>query len=103
MVEELNEGSFSTVVNTIFKFEVAPAQTVELKLVEVHGESSGMPKAEGQERFALYFVGPGESFLPQKSYPVRHEQIGDFEIFLVPIAREADGFRYEAVFNRVTT
>jgi hypothetical protein len=30
---------------------------------------------------------------------MEHEQMGEFEIFLVPIARDENGFLYEAVFN----
>jgi hypothetical protein len=30
-----------------------------------------------------------------------HEKMGNESLFLVPIAREADGFHYEAVFNNL--
>ena len=29
-----------------------------------------------------------------------HDAIGDFELFIVPVAQTSDGFLYEAVFNR---
>lgn len=102
MLEELTEEAFSAQLNTTFQVEALPAQTVEIKLVEVLGASNGMPTVDGQERFGLYFTGPGDSFLQQQTYLMRHEQLGDLEIFLVPIAREADGFRYEAIFNRLS-
>ncbi len=49
--------------------------------------------------FSLHFSGPAEPFLPQRVYPMRHEKLGVLEIFLVPIARTAEGFTYEAVFT----
>ncbi|MGA6982749.1 MAG: hypothetical protein WBZ11_14440 [Candidatus Sulfotelmatobacter sp.] len=32
---------------------------------------------------------------------MKHDSIGDFELFLVPIARDDSGTHYEAVFNRL--
>jgi hypothetical protein len=51
------------------------------------------------ERFSAFFVGPEQPLLPQLTYTVNHEQMGEFELFLVPVARIDGGFRYEAVFN----
>jgi hypothetical protein len=47
--------------------------------------------------FRLEFVGPADPPLPQGTYPF---EVGDEEhdIFIVPVAREAAGFRYEAIF-----
>ncbi|NIJ21940.1 hypothetical protein FHS95_003651 [Sphingomonas naasensis] len=47
--------------------------------------------------FRLEFVGPDAPVLPQAIY--RFAGAGDaHEIFIVPIARDAGGVRYEAVF-----
>ena len=51
------------------------------------------------ERFSAVFSGPPDIFLPQQTYRVSHPEMGEFEIFLVAIGQEADGFRYEAVYN----
>jgi hypothetical protein len=48
--------------------------------------------------FTLEFVAPGEP-LPQQTYALSHEVLGTHLVFLVPIAREGDSIRYEAVFN----
>jgi hypothetical protein len=32
---------------------------------------------------------------------IKHERLGMFDLFLVPVSRERDGMRYEAVFNRL--
>ena len=48
--------------------------------------------------FRLEFVGPAEIVLPQAIYPLSRD--GETrEIFIVPIARDAAGTRYEAIFN----
>jgi hypothetical protein len=32
---------------------------------------------------------------------MEHEALGSFELFIVPIRKDDEGFYYEAVFNRV--
>jgi hypothetical protein len=32
---------------------------------------------------------------------MKHDSIGDFDLFLVPIGRDESGTFYEAVFNRL--
>lgn len=103
MSEHLNERNFSEQLGTIFRVETSSSSLVELKLVEVQGASNGLPEVAGQERFALYFTGSNEQFLQQRSYSLRHQELGDLEIFLVPIAQDENGFRYEAVFNRLAS
>lgn len=97
MTPSLTENEFSKHLNT--KFKVAIEQPVELELEQV---KSYVPKGDeqtGMERFSAFFIGPSESYLQQASYPIEHEQMGRFELFLVPVSRDAKGFRYEAVFN----
>jgi hypothetical protein len=53
-----------------------------------------------QEQFSLRFRGDREKVFPQRIYAMKHEVIGEFELFLVPIGRDDSGTFYEAVFNR---
>jgi uncharacterized protein DUF6916 len=53
-----------------------------------------------QEQFSLRFRGDREKVFPQRIYPMKHDAIGELELFLVPIARDDSGTFYEAVFNR---
>ena len=55
------------------------------------------PSVRTAGSFRLEFLGPIDPALPQAIYPLDD---GDevLEIFIVPIAREAAGMRYEAVF-----
>jgi len=97
-LEELTEETFREHLNSKFRVEVG-GQRAELELVEVAGDKSGLPKLEGVERFSIYLLGPGP--LPQSIYSLEHEHLGTLEIFIVPIAREGDRTRYEAVFSHV--
>jgi hypothetical protein len=98
MAAELTEAEFSKHVNT--KFRVMPdAEAVDLELVEVKGYPGRPEDQQGMERFSLFFRGPAKPFLTQSTYSLAHEGMGTFDLFLVPIKPDAEGSRYEAVFN----
>jgi hypothetical protein len=95
----LTEKEFSQHVNTNYRVNVAEAAPIELELLEVKPHVSAPIEPDGMERFQIYFRGPANIFLPQGTYSFSHERMGDFDLFLVPVAKEESGFRYEAVFN----
>ena len=101
MAATLTENEFSQHLNTKYRVNVDASKPIELELVEVKSyvNKDTPGEQEGMERFSIYFRGPADNFLPQGIFQVTHERMGDFELFLVPIAREELGFRYEAVFN----
>ena len=49
--------------------------------------------------FSLLFRNASAFLFPQQTYTMRHPRVGDVGIFLVPIARDRDGFLYQALFN----
>ena len=97
MSAPLTEEEFSKHVNT--KFRVVNEQPIELELTEVKGYSSKPHEQTGMERFSAFFRGPADRDLAQQTYAIEHEQMGTFDLFLVPVSRDENGFRYEAVFN----
>jgi hypothetical protein len=74
----------------------ADGQTYELALVEC--SRLGQAALERQP-FSLVFLGPREPVLPQQIYPLSHDDLGRIDLFLVPIAQDEDGTRYEAIFT----
>lgn len=98
MEPNLTEKEFSQHVGSEFALNINE-QNIRLKLAEVKGYLAQGNEQTGMERFSVFFEGPGDILLPQATYPIRHEQMGEFELFLVPISRDETGFRYEAVFN----
>ncbi len=101
MTDELHQQDFAVRLHT--RFEVLDPYTgsdrviCELELVEVSEEK----RTVRQEIFSIVLTGPEQCFLPQRIYRVRHEGLGQQEIFLVPVGRDADGYHYQAVFNRL--
>jgi hypothetical protein len=93
-MREVTWNDFADSVGTVYRVELGERH-VELTLdraAEI--PSGGRPGGS----FRLEFLGPRDAVLPQAIYPFRH---GDelLEIFIVPIGRDQDGTRYEAIFN----
>jgi hypothetical protein len=98
MSTNLTHEEFSKHVGTQFKIALAESE-LSLTLVEVKAYMPGENEQDGMERFSVFFDGPADLLLPQQTYLLRHEQMGEFELFLVANSRDAKGIRYEAVFN----
>ena len=99
MAEQLTEEDFSRHLHTTFRVRAEGAEALELELTEVLSYRGGENEQDGMERFSLFFQGPGGDMLKQNTYELEHERLGSLMLFLVPIAKNERGFRYEAVFN----
>ena len=95
----LTEEEFSRHLNTDFRLHRGDGPPIDLELVEVKGYLTKAGEQTGMERFSAFFKGPTEPYLAQNTYSLQHDQMGEFPIFLVPIARDEQGVRYEAVYN----
>lgn len=71
---------------------------VDFVLVEARSLST-RPQSGMRVPFSLLFRNAASVLFPQQTYLMRHDSIGEIGIFLVPVARERDGFLYQAVFN----
>ena len=87
---------FTENLNTKFQIPVNDSQRVEVELAEI----SELKKTPRNEEFAIVFRGPKEAFLGQGMRPLEHDQLGKFDLFIVPIRDDDKGYYYEAVFNR---
>lgn len=94
MTENFNYETLAGQLNTKFAL-IDAAEPFELELVEVTEPTV----TASQTFFSLYFLSRGDFMLPQGTYRLNHEQLGEMIIFLVPTARDNNGFKYEAVFN----
>ena len=97
MEASLTHEEFSKNANTKFKAQADDNTSVELELISV----SELKLYPQQEEFVLEFLGPFNMFLDQGVRNFTHDQMGDFELFIVPVKQDAQGFYYEAIFNRL--
>ena len=71
----------------------------DMTLTEVKAYLPEPNEQSGMERFSVFFEGPADLLLHTQTYLIRHEQMGEFELFLGAISRDEKAIRYEAVFN----
>lgn len=71
---------------------------VEFVLVEARPLPNPAPNAM-RLPFSLLFRNSAVLLFPQQTYMMSHPRLGEVAIFLVPIAREREGFLYQAIFN----
>jgi hypothetical protein len=94
----LTRSVFEQNLNTKFRLCDPEGTQATLDLVEVQNGYA----APGHEAFSLVFRGDPGRIHPQRTYSVKHEAMGEFDLFLVPVSRDQRGIMYEAVFNRVS-
>jgi hypothetical protein len=94
---ELELASFAPHVGTTFTL-YAGDTTVALELVAADAIPTD-PADRGRAPFSLEFLGPADPAYAQATMPLTHPGLGTLEIFLVPIARDTAGTRYQAIFT----
>src|SRR6185503_6472388 len=97
MEASLTHDEFTKHAHSKFHVQGDENTPVELELTTV-SEIKLYPQ---QEEFKLEFRGPLDQFLGQGVRNFTHEQMGQFELFIVPISQNEKGFYYEAIFNRL--
>jgi len=97
MEDSLTHEVFTQHANTKFQVQVDENTDVEVELIHV-SELKVYPQ---QEEFSIVFHGPLDPFLGQGVRSFKHDRMGQFELFVVPIKQDEQGFHYEAIFNRV--
>lgn len=98
MLEELTYSDFFKRVGEEFHVGTG-AVAVGLVLSEVTDLARPENPSPRRKPFSLIFRGPFRPQLVQRIWPLEHAELGTLEIFLVPIGPDAEGMRYEAVFN----
>ena len=95
----LYREDFARVADQEFDVFVGSA-TVTMTLVGI--EALKTPQGQRREAFSLIFKSANPIVLPQRTYQMRNRSLENAQtvgVFIVPIGRDADGVRYQAVFN----
>ena len=99
MLESLTCADFLPRLHQQFTMRIDDTTVVGIELVEA-GESTVNPGMDGKRvPFSIVFRSAVQDVLPQRIYRVSHAEMGAFDLFLVPIGRDAEGVRYEAIFS----
>ena len=97
MEASLTHEEFTKNANTKFQVQADDNTRVEIELIKI----SELKLHPQQEEFTVQFRGPLNMFLSQSTRHFTHDQMGQFELFIVPVRKDEQGFYYEAVFNRL--
>jgi hypothetical protein len=76
--------------------EDGTSRTVRLRKV------SDLLSRPPQTQFSLIFNAPQDTPLVQQIYKLEHGVLGTMELFLVPVAQDEIGIRFQAVFNQIS-
>ena len=97
-LNELKESDFQPLINSEFSCSVDNDDSQSFELVEVSLVGSA-PEGDQRQAFSLVFRGRNTDSPAQQLYQLEHSQLGQLEIFLVPIGSDQTGMLYEAVFT----
>ena len=103
-LETLTVDVFQPRVGETFRIRASPDHEIEAELVEARALGGGPSRApsDGSQRrtpFSLSFRTSLTAPLPQSIYEVVHDELGAYEIFLVPVGPDGTGMVYEAIFT----
>lgn len=99
MNEEFSRERFAGALGSKFTLHAAEEKSVEIELIEV-SEARERPN---QVSFSIVFLLPEFYNAEQGLYDLTHDELGAFQIFLVPIGSGKRGAMLEAVFNFLRT
>lgn len=101
-LDQMNCATFVPLLNSSFKCKPAGVSDRDLILAEIEEQPlTAISEGASLETFSLLFWSSSNVKLPQGTYPLQHPALGEFALFIVPVARANPGQLYEAVFNRI--
>jgi hypothetical protein len=92
-----SKEQFSGQVDSTFKARLDDGSSFELHLFKLETTISN----NIQEAFSLLFRAPLDIPPFQNVFQIEHDELGAFELFLVPIKKKDDCLVFEAVFNNL--
>jgi hypothetical protein len=101
---ELRSDTFAPHVGDTFQLTPPEGEPFEAVLTECevtrYGDHEKWLESIGRVPFSLVFRAPGGELVPQANFELRHDGLGDFALFLVPLGPGPEGgMRYEAVVS----
>jgi Domain of unknown function (DUF6916) len=100
----MSKATFDSLLNTSFEILPERKQKVRVELVAVQDTRRSEQKRTSRadnECFSLAFRSSSHPRLKQETYRLRHNKLGDFDLFIGPVKSEKYGMIYEAIINHV--
>ena len=96
ILENLTIDDFSNRIGETFRIRIADDQALDIALAEVNALGTGTGK---RTPFSLMLRSSGPAYAPQGIYRIEHNQLGAFDLFIVPLGPDQQGMRYEVIFT----
>lgn len=98
-MDRLDVSVFAARRGETFVMRLDGGATQDLELVEVRDLGRRATPGGELSNYGLTFLARASTPLSQAIYHLEHAALGAMDVFLVPIGRDAEGIRYEAIFN----
>jgi hypothetical protein len=102
-LETLTVDVFQPRIGETFRIRPRPEHELEAELIEARALDGGPSRASEtpgrRTPFSLSFRTSLTAPLPQSIYEVAHDEMGSYEIFLVPVGPDGKGMVYQAIFT----
>lgn len=90
---------FADKVGEVFPISEEGVPAIPLILQQAEPLNPAMAPRGVRPPFSLTFLARDPRVLPQRIYRMEHQELGEVSIFLVPVAKDAEGVSYQATFN----
>ncbi len=96
-MELINAETFITAQQQTFLVDLGNQQEIPLVLIEVKifDQQPGL----NRQPFSLLFSGPKQPVLSQATYRFVHQELGQLDIFIVPVGQDAQSVTYQAIYS----
>lgn len=93
-----DQKTFEAKQQEVFKIQFEGDKKSNCRIKEITTSQAPAVNREGQQ-FSVVFANQSPTVFEQGVYPVSHAELGEFELFLVPVFGDDEGVHYEAVFT----
>ncbi len=97
MLAKLKSSNFRPYLQERFYLFLDETNFLEVELIKVSDYPDQDPHTG--RPFDLIFRLPKGLFIPQETYTFKQDQMGKFELFIVPIGSDRKGQLYQVIFN----
>jgi hypothetical protein len=99
-LESATSETFAPHVGSAFAARTKAGDVLELVLTSCDEDPASGPPDAARVPFSLIFHDADASrYAPQQTFLVRHDALGTFALFLVPLGADERGMRYQAVIS----
>jgi hypothetical protein len=97
MLDKLHVEDWQAHLQEDFSLHLSAETAMNLRLTGVTPLSA--QGGYSRQPYSLEFSGPLRPVLPQATYRLKNDAMGELDIFLVPVGPSGQAMRYEAVFT----